>query len=115
MKFEAADGTEIKNYGVNTVEFKAGARRIMCSMKFNVADVRKPLAAVSAMVDAGNRVVFEKRDTGSYVENLSNGERIYLERKRGVYGMKVGIVGKRHDTVQVSGMDDEAMGFRRQA
>ena len=73
LRMIAASGTEIKNYGVKTMEFKAGARRRMCSMKFNVSDVSKPLAAVSAMVAAGSRVVFEKRGKRSYVENLSIG------------------------------------------
>ena len=57
-------------------------------MRFLDADVKKPLAAVSAMVDAGNTVVFKK--SGSYVEEDATGERIGLVRKGNTYVMKLG-------------------------
>ena len=48
-------------------------------MRFLDSDVRKPLAAVSAMSDEGDTVVFSKK-WGSYVENDDAGERIKMER-----------------------------------
>ena len=58
-------------------------------MDFIVTDVTKPLAAVSAIVDAGNRVVFCKE--GSFIENTKTGEKISLKCERGTYTMDVGI------------------------
>jgi hypothetical protein len=48
-------------------------------MRFLDSDVRKPLAAVSAMNDEGNTVVFSKK-WGNYVENDETKERIEMER-----------------------------------
>ena len=65
-------------------------------MKFLDADVKKPLAAVSEMVDAGNTVVFSK--SGSYVEEGKTGERIELARKGNTFVMRLdgrGSGGKR--------------------
>ena len=42
-------------------------------MKFFFADVKRPLASVSATVDEGNIVVFGSQD--SYIENTSTGQR----------------------------------------
>ena len=54
-------------------------------MNFLDADVRRPLGAVSAIVDGGNTVVFSP--SGSHVENTRTGEKIPLVRKGGVYVM----------------------------
>jgi hypothetical protein len=48
-------------------------------MRFLDTDVRKPLAAVSAMNDEGNTVVFSRK-WGNYVENDETKERIKMER-----------------------------------
>ena len=55
-------------------------------MKFLDADLKKPLAAVSAMEDEGNTVVFSRK-WGRYVENDETGERIPIERRGGTYVM----------------------------
>ena len=55
-------------------------------MNFSVTDCKKPLAAVSKIVDKGNRVVFDDDgEGGSYIENKKTGEQIKLERERGTY------------------------------
>ena len=51
-------------------------------MKFFNADVKRPLAFLTAFVDEGNRVVFGL--TQSYVENVATGQRTSTCRKRGV-------------------------------
>ena len=61
-------------------------------MKFLDADVRKPLAAVSEMVDEGSTVVFSRK-WGSFVENDTTGERIPLTRKNGVFVMRLEAAG----------------------
>ena len=45
-------------------------------MAAQVCDVSKALLSVSKMVNAGNRVVFEKG--GSYVEDVETRERMYM-------------------------------------
>ena len=57
-KLEAANGTPIKTFGERMVQFGVRGLKGKAGMKFMVADVQKPLAAVSAIVAAGNEVVF---------------------------------------------------------
>ena len=47
-----------------------------------ITDVKKRLAAVSSMVDEGNRVVFDAE--GSYIENKASGDWFPLEEKNGM-------------------------------
>ena len=55
-KLVAANGTDIPITGEKVVKFMNDGRR--CAMNFLVTTVRKPLAAVSSIVDEGNVVVF---------------------------------------------------------
>ena len=52
-------------------------------MKFWDADVKKPLGAVSAMIDEGNTVVFSSKK--SYIKNHLSGEEIEIKRKGGTF------------------------------
>ena len=73
---------------INAVEEGGGGTWTRLSgMMFNVADVRKPLAAAAKVVAAGNRVVLAPE--GSFVENLKTGEKLLLREERGVYVMDV--------------------------
>ena len=54
-----------------------------CQVKAQVCDVNKPLLSVSRLVKAGNRVVFAQE--GSYIESVSNNERIWLVEESGMY------------------------------
>ena len=66
-----------------------GARMTrVCGLRFNVANVRRPLASASKVAEAGNRVAMEAN--GGYVENIEWGERIALQKRRGVYMTDVG-------------------------
>ena len=56
-------------------------------MKFLDADVRKPLGAVSAIVDQGNTVVFSKGR--SYIKSDTTGETIPVVRSGGRYVIQV--------------------------
>ena len=56
-------------------------------MKFLDADVKRPLASVSAIVDEGNVVVFGQHE--SFIENVSTGQRIPMCRRNGVFMMRV--------------------------
>jgi len=76
-KLVAANGTKIQVYGEAVLEFDKDGKD--CGMRFLDSDVKKPLAAVSAINDEGNTVVFSKK-WGNYIENDVTGERIMIER-----------------------------------
>ena len=57
-------------------------------MKFLDADVKRPLASVSAIVDEGNVVVFGQHE--SFIENVRMGQRIPMCRRNGVFVMAIG-------------------------
>ena len=76
-KLAAANGTKIEVYGEAVLEFEEGGRQ--CGMRFLDSDVRKPLAAVSAMNDEGNTVVFSRK-WGNYIENDRTGGKIQMDR-----------------------------------
>ena len=72
MRFVAANGQSINNYGRRHVAFRTqGGTGINC-MAFHVTDAKKALASVGKMVDQGSSVHFAP--SGSYIEG-PNGER----------------------------------------
>ena len=87
VKLMAANGQEMKVDGEKVVKFTTNERQ--CGIKFLVTDVKKPLAAVSAIVDEGNVVVFGPGPWGSFIQNVQSGERIPMERKKGTYVIRV--------------------------
>ena len=54
-----------------------------CNVKFSDADIKRPLASVSAIVDEGNIVVLGPQD--SYTENTSKRLRIPMSRRKWVF------------------------------
>ena len=46
------------------------------------ADVKRPVASVTVIVDEGNRVVFGS--TEWYIENVAKGQKVPMCRRRGV-------------------------------
>ena len=78
----AEDGEEVE---VHAVEARSWTRT--SGLIFNVADVRKPLAAAAKVVEAGNRVVLDPE--GSYVENIKTKEKMKLRKEKGVYVIDV--------------------------
>ena len=62
------------------------------AMAFQVAGVSKALGAVSRIVGAGKRVVFDDPSAvGSFIENKTTGKNIPLRQHNGVYYMDVWI------------------------
>ena len=82
-KLVAANGTDIPISGEKIVKFVNGGRK--CAMKFLVTTVRKPLAAVSSIVDEGNVVVFGPGKDGSFIQNIATGDRIPMKRRKGTF------------------------------
>jgi hypothetical protein len=86
--YRAANGTSIKNLGQLEVPF-ATAEGHRCKIPFQVAEVEQPLMSVSDLTSAGNLV--QLGDTDGNVVNLQTGRTIALERRGGVYIMKMWI------------------------
>ena len=57
-------------------------------MSFQVAEVRKPLLAVSKLVSAGHKVIFDNDDPRI---ELANGERVGMTCTGGTYDIEVWI------------------------
>ena len=89
VKLEAANGTPIETYGEKLVKFEMEGVEGKAGMKFLMTDVQKPLAAVSAIVEAGNEVVFKQGANDSFILNPKTGEKVRLKRERGTYTMEV--------------------------
>ena len=94
VKFKAANGTELKYYGMKSVRFvpqdgikKTGEKMHgdLCEMRFHVTDATKPLAAAMAVVKLGNRIVMEEGEGRSYIENVRTGDRVLLRESGGTF------------------------------
>ncbi len=84
--YRAANGTGIKNLGQVAVRFST-AEGDMCNIPFQVAEVEQPLLSVAHLTGAGNRV--ELGHANGRVVNLKTGRSIALERRGGVYIMRM--------------------------
>mgnify|MGYP002176398871 CR=1 FL=1 len=84
--YRAANGTGIKNLGQVAVKFST-AEGDTCNIPFQVAEVDQPLLSVAHLTGAGNRV--ELGHASGRVVNLKTGRTIALERRGGVYIMKM--------------------------
>ena len=84
--YRAANGTGIKNLGQVAVKF-CTAEGDRCSIPFQVAEVDQPLLSVAHLTQAGNRV--ELGHAGGRVVNVATGRTIALERRGGVYIMRM--------------------------
>ena len=62
---------------------------ILKKIKAQVCNVNQPLLSVRKGVEAGNRVVFERG--GSYIQSETDGRKIWLTDKQGMYVLKMGV------------------------
>ena len=86
VKYEVANGIRIQNLGENKfvgITEDGLSREIVAQ----VCEVNKPLLSVSKIVAAGNRVVFDT--AGSYVEDTTSGERVWMRSHGGMYTIKM--------------------------
>ena len=89
MQYTAAGGHKIDNLGMQRpyIFLQDGSMHIM---SFQVAGVSKALGAVSRLVGAGNRVIFDDPATvGSFIENKTTGKKTPLRQHNGVYYLDV--------------------------
>jgi hypothetical protein len=84
--YRAANGTGIKNLGQVDVPF-ATVEGHRCKIPFQVAEVEQPLLSVAHLTSAGNMV--QLGDTDGTVVNLRTGRSIALERRGGVYILRM--------------------------
>jgi hypothetical protein len=84
--YRAANGSAIANLGQVAVRF-CTAEGDRCAIPFQVAAVDQPLLSVAHLAAAGNRV--ELDNTKGRVVNLATGRSIALERRGGVYIMRM--------------------------
>ena len=82
LRFVAANGAVINNYGRRNVAFKSRGQALVNCVQFHVTDSKKTLASVGKIVEQGNSVHFTP--TGSYIEG-PKGERVELVLDGGVY------------------------------
>ena len=92
VHYVVANNGRIANEGEADFEFQTQDGKPL-SWLFQIAEVNKTLAAVSALVDAGNKVVFDKDDeTGldiSFITNKETGTSIKMRRERNVWVIDV--------------------------
>ena len=87
-RFVAANGAVMRNYGKKTVQFKGNKEdRRVKEMEFYATEVKKPLASVARIVEAGNIVCFGPGE--SYIMNVDSGEKQQLQKENGTYVMPV--------------------------
>ena len=61
-------------------------------MTFQVAQVTKPLCAVSKICEKGHTTAFD--EDGSYIKNKKTGKVTHLKKERGVYVMDAAVVNQ---------------------
>ena len=86
LKYKAANGPRIPNLGQQKVLFRPSEGHT-CGMPFQVAEVERPLIAVSQLAAAGNEVTLDKND--GVIRCKGTGRTIKLERKGGVYILRM--------------------------
>ena len=82
LKYRAANGTSIANQGEKVIQgVTRDGRKI--GMTFQIADVTKPLGSVRAMLDAGNKVVFERGN--SYIMDKTGRIKTAIHERTGAF------------------------------
>ena len=78
VSYVTACGERLPNLGESKIPFVT-AERMRCEMTFQIADVSKPLLAVSSLTKNGLDVTFN--DDGGYILNRANNKRIRFKRR----------------------------------
>ena len=84
--YSAADGGRIPNLGEAELGFVTREKHL-CRIKFQVANVKRPLLAVSTLTKAGNEVHFDTN--GGTITNKSTKRVIHFRRADGIYVLDV--------------------------
>ena len=82
VKYMTADGNELNDLGARQIPFKTREGH-ECAVKWQVADIHRPLLSVTTLTAAGNKILFDK-DGGIII--TSDGKRtMRFFRQNGVY------------------------------
>jgi hypothetical protein len=84
-RYRDASGHEMSNKGQKEVKMKINGK--LASMVFQATDVRKPLAAVSRIVEKGNTVIFDA--DCSYILHKASGTKTPISLENGAYVINV--------------------------
>ena len=87
--YYAANGTQVKDEGMRSPLMRTDEGQ-MRSVDFSVCNVRRPIISVGKAIEKGQRVVFDS--DGSYVEDKASGARTAIEKKNGVFVMRMWVV-----------------------
>jgi hypothetical protein len=82
MKYRAANGTSIVNQGEKAIQGMTRQGQKI-GMAFQIANVTKPLGAVRAMLDAGNKVIFDRPN--SYIVNKATKSIVPIDERNGAF------------------------------
>ena len=106
-RYHGPDGSPIPNLGQQDVGFRTEEGH-QCRLTWQVAQIERPLVAVSHLSASGHKVVLGK--DGGEIVHLSSGRKIRLHRRGGVYVLRMWVPAA--GTAQ--GRDDRAAsGFPR--
>ncbi len=84
------------------------AKDIKMSMKFEVADVKKPLISVKRICEKGNRVSFGPKDEDNFIQNKDTGDKILVRPNgKGSYLMDVSFVNGTSTSITVDSGAEE--------
>ena len=78
---KAANGQTMQHLGEKEVIFTSDGTQDVLGMRFQVTEVRKPLAAVWRLAERGNLIQFGPSDKECFIHNVESGQRIPLARK----------------------------------
>ena len=85
-KYKAANSTRIPNLGQQKVRFHNDEGQV-CGMGVQVADVERPLIAVSQLAAAGNRLTFKAQD--GEIEHSKSGRKMMLVNNGGIHVLRM--------------------------
>jgi hypothetical protein len=103
VHYVAANGARLPNMGEQKVKVKT-KDGFICNLKFQSADVTRPILSVPRLTDSGHECVFG--DKGGTITHVKSGQVTEFYRKNGVYVMGCWVMD--------DGIDNAA-GFTRQA
>ena len=84
--YQVANGEVIPNLGEKRI-FAVTEEGIEKKLILQVCDVNQGLISASKLAASGNRVILD--DDGSFVENKVSGQKTWLEKREGMYILKL--------------------------
>ena len=85
VKYVAANGAKMDNYGQKRIRSKKEGLGGISDMLFQVTDVGKPLASATRILDK----VISRKQGGSCIVNNNSGQKIQLTEEKGTFVVDV--------------------------